>query len=205
MWLDPGSLFECPCVCRNSVHDASIRMSLTSFSPISLTQPLLLTGLRGTGKTYWGMVQMSKHGDAWTGNELPCTHTHTHTHRFPLNIQTEWGRGEERELSTLSGSLVERATGLAPHRLICESLLLKQLCASVHTLSWRRGSSTFTHLHINKPPETFNKCWEKRQYLHVKLPRTLMCLARATPRASVVLQTLGCTQSMVMSNYSSCQ
>lgn len=115
------------------------------------------------------------------------------------------GRGEERELNTLSGSLVERATGLAPRRLICESLLLKQLCASVHTLCWHRGSSAFTHLHINKPPATFIKCWENRQYLHVKLLRTSMCLARATPRASVVLQILSCTQSMIMSNYSSCQ
>lgn len=166
---------------------------------------LQFTGWRGTGRTYGRMVQMSKHGDSWTGNELSCTHTCSHTRRFHLNIQTESGRGEERELSTLSGSLVERATGLAPHRLICESLLLKQLCASAHTLSWRRGSSAFTHLHINKPPETFNKCWENRQYLHVKLPRTLMCLARATPRAAAVLQILGCTRGMIMSNYSSCQ
>lgn len=45
-------------------------------------------------------------------------------------------RGVESELNTPSGSLVEGATGLASRQLICESLLLKQLCASVHTLCW---------------------------------------------------------------------
>ena len=115
------------------------------------------------------------------------THAHTHTHIYTHRgfIQTyrkrrRWGRGEERELNTLSGSLVERATGLAPHRLICESLLLKQLCAFVHTLWRHRGSSAFTHLHINKPLETFIKCWQKRQYLQVELLRTWKCLARST-------------------------
>ncbi len=100
-----------------------------------------------------------------------CKHTHIHTQVSSTHIENK-GEGEERELNTLSGSLVERATGLAPHRLICESLLLKQLCASVHTLCRRGGSSAFTHLHINKPPETFIKCWENRRYLHVKLQRT---------------------------------
>lgn len=128
-------------------------------------------------------------------------HADTHTHTGHIRIYGEsGGGGEERELNTLSGSLVERATGLAPHWLICESLLLKQLCASVHTLCWRGGSSAFTHLHINKPPETFIKCWENRQYLHVKLQRTAVCLARATPRASVVLQILGCTRGMIMTS-----
>lgn len=183
------------------MHDTSIWMSLTSFSPISLAQPLPFPGWRGTGRTYWRMVQMSKHGDSWAGNGLSCTHVKTHTHRSPRHIQyRERGRGEERELNTLSGSLVERATGLAPHWLICESLLLKQLCASVHTLCWHGGSSALTHLHINKPPETFIKCWENRQYLHVKLPRTSMCLARATLRASAVLQILGCTRGMIMTS-----
>lgn len=48
-----------------------------------------------------------------------------HTHTIGL-IRTcrERGRGEERELNTSSGSLVKRATGLAPHQLICESLSL---------------------------------------------------------------------------------
>lgn len=131
------------------------------------------------------------------------SHAHTYAH---LNIQRGRGRVEESELNTLSGSLVERATGLAPHRLICESLLLKQLCASVRTLCRRRGRSAFTHLHINKPPETFIKCWENRQYLHaVKLPRTLKYLAGATLQASVVLQILISTRGTIMSNYSSCQ
>lgn len=64
------------------------------------------------------------------------SHAHTcrETHAGLIHTYREKGRGEERELNTTSGSLVERATGLAPHRLICESLLLKQLCASVHTL-----------------------------------------------------------------------
>lgn len=127
-------------------------------------------------------------------------HTHADTRTGLIRTYREKGRRKERELNTSSGSLVERATGLAPHWLICESLLLKQLCASVHTLCWSGGSSAFTHLHINKPPETFIKCWENRQYLHVKLLRTSVCLARATPRASVVLQILGCTQGMIMTS-----
>lgn len=120
-----------------------------------------------------------------TLGQVMDSHAHTcrDTRRSHPHIQKEGERGgvergEERELNTPSGSLVERATGLAPHRLICESLLLKQLCASVHTLCWRGGSSAFTHLHINKPPETFIKCWENRQYLHVKLQRTAVCLEK---------------------------
>lgn len=88
-----------------------------------------------------------------------------------------WGK-RKRELNTLSGSLVERATGLAPHQLICESLLLKQLCASAHTLCRHRGSGAFTHLHINKPPETFIKCWENRRYLHVETPGDIEVFGR---------------------------
>lgn len=84
--------------------------------------------------------------------------THADTRTGLIRTYRERGRRKERELNTSSGSLVERATGLAPHWLICESLLLKQLCASVHTLCWRGGSRAFTHLHINKPPETFIKC-----------------------------------------------
>lgn len=113
------------------------------------------------------------------------SHEHTCTRRSHPHILRESKReresGEERELNTPSGSLVERATGLAPRWLICESLLLKQLCASVHTLC-RRGGSAFTHLHINKPPETFIKSWENRRYLHVKLQRTSASLAGATRR-----------------------
>ncbi len=60
------------------MHDTSIWMSLTPFGPIS--QPPLFTGWRGTGRTYWRMVQMSKHGDSWAGNGDSYTHTCKHTH-----------------------------------------------------------------------------------------------------------------------------
>lgn len=158
------------------------------------------TGWRGSGRTYCRMVQLSKHGQVMESN----AHTYTRI-GFIWTYRKMEGAGGKRELNTLSGSLVERATGLAPHRLICESLLLKQLCASAHTLCRRRGRSAFTHLHINKPPETFIKCWENRHYLHVKLPGTLKCLAGATLWASVVLQILSSTRGMIMSNYHSCQ
>ena len=59
------------------MHDTSIWMSLTSFGPISLRAA---AACRGTGRTYWRMVQMSKHGDSWAGNGLSCTHMQTHTH-----------------------------------------------------------------------------------------------------------------------------
>lgn len=90
---------------------------------------------------------------------------------------------------------MERATGLAPRRLVCESLLLKLLCASVHTLCWCGGWEALSPICtlINLQEKNI-KSWENRQYLHVKLPRTSASLAKATPWASVVLQILGCTR-----------
>lgn len=134
------------------------------------------TGWRRTGRTYWRMVQLSRHGQVMESN----AHTYARIGFIWTYRKTGESGGEEREreLNTLSGSLVERAMGLAPYRLICESLLLKQLCASAHTLCRHRGSSAFTHLHINKPPETFIKCRENRRYLHVETPGDIEVFGR---------------------------
>lgn len=117
-------------------------------------------------------------------------HKFRYTHSFhPLT--------QKRELNTPSGSLVERATGLAPHRLICEYLPHKQLCASVLTLCWSIGGGgaalppicTLINLqkHLLNPGKIDSiYMWNSQGHL--------VFLARATPRASVVLQILSCTQ-----------
>lgn len=134
---------------------------------------------------------------------------HTYRRSHP-HIQ---GAGElgKRELNTSSGSLVERATGLAPHRLICESLSLNSsvpLCTRcVLALGGWGGGGCFGGgglspicTLINLQKHLLN-AGENRQYLHVKFPRTSVCLAKgATAPASVVLQILGCTRGMIMTS-----
>ena len=102
---------------------------------------------------WYKWVNMETPGQVMDSRVHTCRHTCTGLIR---TYRRGWGGsgggggggGGGRELNTSSGSLVKRATGLAPHRLICESLLLKQLCASVHTLCRAQGeqrSRPFTH------------------------------------------------------------